>query len=517
MIFREEDEDANNSSNGHKSANSSHRGEAPTPTKPFERKNSFLGKLFSKKKSASKPEIGTFSAQFPPPEMVEAYQQLYAPVRKKSQPSDSSKSQRAQSPPVWSPQAQVRNGPSGNFVVYERTGQQQNGNDTYSDNIYNQINNGHVYGQIRSPSQNLYGQVGSPPSSMYGQLSSPPNVTNIYGQAKQSNPTDAASTTGSPQGALQQQYHSSSQESMYSNPPPPLPYRPPPPNPYNGNNRSPRPVPNNVQGNPGSQPQSPAVERQRSNVSSPNKASNSPFPRRNQEVRRELQESPASLYAMSSDPSSSASNSSSGPSSIDSQRSQQLILQQQLQKSPQVQQKALFDDSLVVIEKSNNELEQEMSKTDDSIEDEPVSPPTLTKPVNKNLYRTLPSVLRAPRIDTIHNNRNNLSQEVIYEVEETGSNVNVPILNTHPLARSTSQTIIKDGVANEVESVAPNYPSLSDLSINEVGANFKSLTAQKLMAGLSFNSIDTLIEVNAAAEARNKLNESTETVDFGVI
>ena len=37
------------------------------------------------------------------------------------------------------------------------------------------------------------------------------------------------------------------------------------------------------------------------------------------------------------------------------------------------------------------------------------------------------------------------------------------------------------------------------------------------MAGLSFNSIDTLLEVNAAAEARNKLNESTETVDFGVI
>ena len=53
--------------------------------------------------------------------------------------------------------------------------------------------------------------------------------------------------------------------------------------------------------------------------------------------------------------------------------------------------------------------------------------------------------------------------------------------------------------------------------VNEVGTNFKSLTAQKLMAGLSFNSIDTLLEVNAAAEARTKLNESTETIDFGVI
>ena len=68
-------------------------------------------------------------------------------------------------------------------------------------------------------------------------------------------------------------------------------------------------------------------------------------------------------------------------------------------------------------------------------------------------------------------------------------------------------------------SAAPSYPSLSDLSVmNDVGcSDFKSLTAQKLMAGLSFNSIDTLLEVNAAAEARHKLNESTETVDFGVI
>ena len=32
-------------------------------------------------------------------------------------------------------------------------------------------------------------------------------------------------------------------------------------------------------------------------------------------------------------------------------------------------------------------------------------------------------------------------------------------------------------------------------------------TAQKLMAGLISNSMDTLLEVNAAAEARSKLNE----------
>ena len=73
-----------------------------------------------------------------------------------------------------------------------------------------------------------------------------------------------------------------------------------------------------------------------------------------------------------------------------------------------------------------------------------------------------------------------------------------------------------------------DLPGLSDVDLSSSG--FKSLTAQKLMAGLSFNSIDTLLEVNAAAEGRAAtgggdvaaaanviMNQSTETVDFGVI
>merc|ERR1711902_453947 len=97
--------------------------------------------------------------------------------------------------------------------------------------------------------------------------------------------------------------------------------------------------------------------------------------------------------------------------------------------------------------------------------------------------------------------------------------------NNNSYMRSTAKTTKVKPVSMVIDdctpsasspSAAPSYPSLSDLSVvNDVNcANFKSLTAQKLMAGLSFNSIDTLLEVNAAAEARNKLNESTETVDF---
>ena len=112
--------------------------------------------------------------------------------------------------------------------------------------------------------------------------------------------------------------------------------------------------------------------------------------------------------------------------------------------------------------------------------------------------KELEKKLRPTRlVDTIHNNKNNLAQEVIYEVDD-----------------HVKKAIVKN--CDTESSVAPSYPSISDLTLTDITC-FKSLTAQKMMAGLSFNSIDTLLEVNAAAEARSKLNESTETVDFGII
>ena len=55
---------------------------ATAPNKQsFERKNSFLSKLFSSTNGSSpekkKPKLATFSAQFPPPELVEQQQQIY--------------------------------------------------------------------------------------------------------------------------------------------------------------------------------------------------------------------------------------------------------------------------------------------------------------------------------------------------------------------------------------------------------------------------------------------------------
>lgn len=338
-----------------------------TPTKNFERKNSFLGRLFSTKKKTTspnaKPQLGSFSAQFPPPEMIEHYNSIYSAIQKPKQPPQPQQPQPStpNMSPITSAAAQVRNGPNGNFVIYERTGRPR----------YH------------------YGHQGPPP----------PNHA----------------------------------ENMYSNPPPPLPYRPPPP-PIYSTGAGPSPT------------RSPSVSHQ--------------------PPRRQAHQLPPHIMS-----STSGSSSGSGPSSMDSQ-----ILQ-----SPRSipRQSPLFNESLVLIERSNQDLESSLS------------PKTSRHSITK------------PRVDTIHNNRN-LAQEVIYEVE-TVQEPSPPKTSTHSREASSS-------------SVVPsNYPSLSDLSLADVGTNFKSLTAQKLMAGLSFNSIDTLLEVNAVAEARKTLNESTETIDFGVI
>ncbi|XP_059478233.1 mucin-12 [Neocloeon triangulifer] len=59
-----------------------------------------------------------------------------------------------------------------------------------------------------------------------------------------------------------------------------------------------------------------------------------------------------------------------------------------------------------------------------------------------------------------------------------------------------------------------SFPSLSDLTVH-----FKSLTAQKILKGISINSIDTLVEVNMAAAANEKQNNCDVSLhtDFGVV
>ncbi|KAG8338521.1 Storkhead box 1 [Homalodisca vitripennis] len=55
------------------------------------------------------------------------------------------------------------------------------------------------------------------------------------------------------------------------------------------------------------------------------------------------------------------------------------------------------------------------------------------------------------------------------------------------------------------------FPSLSDLSLH-----FTSIAAQNILKGVSINSIDTLVEVNMAAEKQNNCDVTVHT-DFGVV
>ncbi|XP_071536553.1 uncharacterized protein ko isoform X2 [Panulirus ornatus] len=65
----------------------------------------------------------------------------------------------------------------------------------------------------------------------------------------------------------------------------------------------------------------------------------------------------------------------------------------------------------------------------------------------------------------------------------------------------------------DIEGISlSTYPSLSELNIN-----FSSLAAQKILCGASINSIDTLMEVNLAAEKCKKHSESVTSTDFGFV
>ena len=358
---------------------------------PMKRKNSVLGRIFGRKKSSgSKKEVLTFSAQFPPPDLIENLKQAQrqrevssttetqTPTQKRSLPSR---------PPLPSPAtavspvstSQMRSGPNGNFVVFERSTSGSSG------------------GSVRSPNLSQRPLPQSPPEETYS------GTGHIYSQPSL--------------------YSSSSSYSSSTTKPPPPAYVSPP---YRPSPVSPRPRP----GLP--------VQKQVHFAATP----------RSGERESPMRSSP-SYRSGSSDGSSSVS----GPSSIDS---------------------VLYDESLAVIEKSNQDLEQRLARR---------------------------------RVDTIHNNRL-LDHQIIFE--ETNED----------MSRSSSVSTLKPDPGQDQANL-PDHPSLADLgSIADLSAKFQSLTARKLMAGLSISSIDTLLEVNAASDHHNKLsilNESTETIDFGVI
>ena len=166
---------------------------SPSPKK-MERKNSFLGRIFGRKKSSGSPtkkEIQTFSAQFPPPELE---LQMSAPRHLDLQTAETQTPPHVRRKPVRpglpSPPlstGQLKSGPNGNYVMYERSeyGTRSNPSGrplpqsppTYtSASEQYEANSSHIYSQ---PS--LYG-TNKPPPPAYSsappyQPKSPPPVS----------------------------------------------------------------------------------------------------------------------------------------------------------------------------------------------------------------------------------------------------------------------------------------------------------------------------------------------------
>ena len=410
--------------------------------KKMERKGSVLGRLFGRKKSNPSPkkEILTFSAQFPPPDLVESLKksrslQPSSTMETQTPPSVKKKPSLPARPPLASPEelklrlpspatpsspmtpAGVRNGPSGNFVMFERGG---------------------------GPGQR--GPSASP------SLRQSPLSPNLSGRPLPQSPGLAPGASEANYGMTQGHIYSQVTPQYGLTKPPPPAYSHAPP--YRGRDGTP-PLP----------PTPASPQKQRPGPSQTKQVHFAATPRSQQPDRvSPLTRSSPSARSGSSD---GGSSSVSGPSSMES--------------SP-----ALYDDTLAGIARSNQELEQRLGGHKRSGQ---------------------PRVV----VDTIHNMQHHPPEIIFEEGSDMGS-------------RSSSVSTLKPdhhrvGGHEDHGHLLPDHPSLADMgSIADLSAKFQSLTARKLMAGLSISSIDTLLEVNTAHENKlSILNESTETIDFGVI
>lgn len=205
------------------------------------------------------------------------------------------------------------------------------------------------------------------------------------------------------------------------------------------------------------------------------------------------------------------------------QQHREQLYQQQYQREKQMQQQQEQQQEHVQKQQKEQQEQQMKEQKEDQLNRKEDSPAAKSgKP--RNIRFTLPSSSQKNRsaivIDTIHNNNIGGFADVIYEECSHSDEVEriKKKISSRPLSECFSAS--QDNLGDEKSSTPQSFPSIGDLpSLSELSGNatFKSLTAQKLMSGISFNSVDTLLEVNLAAEARNKHNESTETIDFGVI
>ncbi|XP_032510984.2 M-phase inducer phosphatase [Danaus plexippus] len=98
--------------------------------------------------------------------------------------------------------------------------------------------------------------------------------------------------------------------------------------------------------------------------------------------------------------------------------------------------------------------------------------------------------------------------------QEVNKDINISSEKIHSLENKQKRySLSQDGKKEHQDFY--NFPSLSDLSFN-----FTSLAAQKILKGVSINSVDTLVELNMAAnntEKQNNRDVAAVCTDFGLV
>ncbi|XP_066943838.1 uncharacterized protein knockout [Macrobrachium rosenbergii] len=138
--------------------------------------------------------------------------------------------------------------------------------------------------------------------------------------------------------------------------------------------------------------------------------------------------------------------------------------------------------------------EEEGQRQNQVSKDEP--PKSKTKTHRSPKKKLVTSALKDPNI--MAEDKREVSPKAIDNISPDDSNVN-------------AKKVSPDADVASINT----YPSLSELNLN-----FSSLAAQKILHGVSHNSIDTLVEVNLAAEKRKinvKRPEAVTNTDFGFL
>ncbi|XP_041976658.1 serine/threonine-protein kinase DDB_G0283821 [Aricia agestis] len=139
-------------------------------------------------------------------------------------------------------------------------------------------------------------------------------------------------------------------------------------------------------------------------------------------------------------------------------------------------------------------------------------------------------------LNGLPNVHNRMSSESLANLLSKGIDQKPTVLGSEPNLALKNQELIKDinmsnekinclenkqkrySLSQEGKKDHPdfyNFPSLSDLSYN-----FTSLAAQKILKGVSINSVDTLVELNMAAnnaEKQNNREVAAVCTDFGLV